>query len=155
MATITKRKNGWSVQVRRKGYAPRSQTFPSKTTALAWAREQEGLIDQGRLPVSTALLKSTSLHSLLDRYRMTITPKKLSAETEDLRLRRLQLDAQAPHGLNQSAMSQTHRTLVLGPTRKTPIRCGSRWCTGQHSFQISSLDKGNRLPIREFDRSRR
>jgi hypothetical protein len=43
MATITKRKTGWNVQVRRKGFASRSKTLSTKSQALAWAREQEGL----------------------------------------------------------------------------------------------------------------
>lgn len=46
MATITKRKNGWSVQVRRKGYPQQTRTMETKADALAWAREQEGRIDR-------------------------------------------------------------------------------------------------------------
>lgn len=90
MATITKRKTGWNVQIRRKGYAPRSATFPTKGAASAWAREHEALMDQGALPVSDALLKKTTLSQLMDRYLRDITPRKRSATTEDLRLRRMQ-----------------------------------------------------------------
>ena len=90
MATITKRKGGWNVQIRRKGYDPRSATFPTKGAASAWAREQEGLIDQGRLPVSDAALKQTTLSQLIDRYLKDVTPRKRSAATEDLRFRRMQ-----------------------------------------------------------------
>lgn len=52
MAMITKRKCGWSAQVRRKGYDTRTKTYPTKGAATALAREQEGLIGQGRLPVT-------------------------------------------------------------------------------------------------------
>lgn len=39
MATITKRKDGWFVQVRRKGYTPRYKTLPTKEAAqVAWRR---------------------------------------------------------------------------------------------------------------------
>lgn len=93
MATITKRKGGWNVQVRRKGYASRSRTFPSKSEASAWGREQERLMDLGRLPTSTAILKVTSVDALLRRYAETVTVSKRSADTEVLRLRNLQRDA--------------------------------------------------------------
>ena len=92
MASITKRKNGWCVQVRRKGYAPRNRTLPSKSAALKWAREQEGLMDAGRLPVTEAPLKTKRLAELIKQYRVTVTPRKRSAETEDLRLCRMQQD---------------------------------------------------------------
>ncbi|MDV2583755.1 hypothetical protein, partial [Alkalibacillus haloalkaliphilus] len=66
MASITKRKGGWCAQVRRKGYAPRTKTLPSKSLAQAWAREQEGLIDQAKLPVSDAPLRAKRLADLID-----------------------------------------------------------------------------------------
>ncbi|UZW55114.1 hypothetical protein NUH86_16835 [Sphingobium sp. JS3065] len=36
MATITKRKSGWSVQIRRKGYQPEYRTLPTKAAAEKW-----------------------------------------------------------------------------------------------------------------------
>lgn len=90
MATITKRKNGWNVQIRRNCYASRNRTFPTKSAASAWAREQEGLIDQGRLPVTEAPLKQSTLSQLIDRYLRDVIPTKRSSVTEDLRLRRMQ-----------------------------------------------------------------
>ena len=68
MATITKRKNGWSVQVRRKGYPQQTHTLPSKAEAQAWAREQEGRIDRALAPINLRLLKGTTLRDLLNRY---------------------------------------------------------------------------------------
>ena len=101
MATITKRKTGWNVQVRRKGYTPRSATLPTKAAASAWAREQEGLIDLGRLPVTDAPLKHTSLSDLIDRYLVDVTPRKRSAETEAVRLGRMKLHPTAALKLNE------------------------------------------------------
>ncbi|MEV4936025.1 hypothetical protein MRBLMA1_003791 [Sphingobium sp. LMA1-1-1.1] len=49
MATITKRKSGWSVQIRRKGYQPEYRTLPTKAAAEKWARERESEIDKGML----------------------------------------------------------------------------------------------------------
>lgn len=90
MATITKRKTGWAVQVRRKGYTPRCKTFRAKGDAQTWAREQEAEIDRGGLPVCDRSLKSETLMSLLDRYLLEVTPRKQSRETETQRLRKLQ-----------------------------------------------------------------
>ncbi|MFC3173466.1 integrase [Novosphingobium bradum] len=90
MATITKRKTGWSVQVRRKGYAPRSRTFRSKSEAEVWARDQEAEIDRGNLPVCDHALKTETLNSLLDRYLLEVTPRKRSKDSESKRLRKLQ-----------------------------------------------------------------
>jgi hypothetical protein len=41
LATITKRKRGFCVQVRRKGFSPISRTFPTKIEAQEWALEEE------------------------------------------------------------------------------------------------------------------
>jgi len=61
MATITKRKNGWSVQIRRKGYAQQTRTLPTKVEAQAWAREQKGRIDRALAPINLKVLKGTTL----------------------------------------------------------------------------------------------
>ena len=89
MATITKRKNGWNVQVRRRGYASRSKTFYTKPEAQAWARQQEVLMDTKTLSRTDALLKQTTLAQLIERYRLEVTPKKRGKLVEDSRLRRL------------------------------------------------------------------
>ena len=90
MATITKRKTGWLVQVRRKGYSPRNKTFRSKGEAQSWAREQEAEMDRGGLPTCDKTLKAQTLGNLLDRYLKEVTPHKRSNETETQRLRKLQ-----------------------------------------------------------------
>lgn len=92
MASITKRKNGWCAQVRRKGYAPRSKTFTTKSAALVWAREVEALVDTGKLPVSDAPLRNTRLSDLINRYQLKVTPRKRSHESERLRLGKMLLD---------------------------------------------------------------
>jgi integrase len=89
MATITKRKNGWSVQIRRKGYPQQTRTLATKAEAEAWAREQEGRIDRALAPVNLRLLKGTTLRQLLERYLQEVTPTKDSAYTEAVRLRKL------------------------------------------------------------------
>ena len=89
MATISKRKTGWLVQVRRKGYASLSKTFRTKVLALAWGRDQETRIDQGTMPKGLGELRRVSLGDIIVRYVEDVTPRKRSAETERLRLLKL------------------------------------------------------------------
>ena len=89
MATITKRANGWSVQIRRKGYAQQTRTLPTKAEAQAWARDQEGRIDRAIAPVNLTLLRGTTLRQVLNRYLEEVTPSKDSATTEEFRLGKL------------------------------------------------------------------
>jgi len=103
MATITKRKTGWSVQVRRKGYAARSKTFPTYTAALAWAREQEAAMDKGVASIGFAELRSTTLKSLIERYLVEVTPRKRSHNSEELRLRKISQHPIAMHSMRTLA----------------------------------------------------
>ena len=89
MATITKRATGWSVQVRRKGYAQQTRTLATKAEAQAWGREQEGRIDRAIAPVNMRLLKATTFRAILERYLVEVTPTKGSAHSETVRLRKL------------------------------------------------------------------
>jgi integrase len=89
MATISKRASGWFVQIRRKGYEPEYKTLPTKEAAERWARERDSLIDQGGQPVSRKDLRTTTLGDLIRRYVKEVTPSKLSADTERLRLNKM------------------------------------------------------------------
>lgn len=86
MATFTKRKDGWFVQVRRKGYSARYKTLPTKAEAQAWAREQETLIDKRQTPTDLRGLRLMTLGDLIDRYAREVTPRKRGAESEASRL---------------------------------------------------------------------
>lgn len=89
MATITKRKDGWFVQVRRKGYTARYKTLRTKAEAQAWAREQESLIDKRQTPTDLRGLRTTTLGDLMQRYLQEATPKKRGAEAEAQRLSKM------------------------------------------------------------------
>lgn len=89
MATITKRKNGWSVQIRRKGYAQQTRTLSTKAEAQAWAREQEGRIDRALAPINLRVLKRTTLRDVIERYLREVTPTKDSEYTEAARLKKV------------------------------------------------------------------
>lgn len=89
MATISKRKTGWFAQIRRKGYEPEYRTFRTKSEAQKWAREREARIDQGGPAISHRVLRETTLGDLIRRYIEEVTPTKLGAESERLRLSKL------------------------------------------------------------------
>jgi len=87
MATITKRKSGWPVQIRRKGYQPEYHTLPSKAAAEKWARERASEIDRGDAALDRKSLLSTTLGDLMRRYMLEITPtKKKGAHSEELQM---------------------------------------------------------------------
>ena len=86
MATITKRGGGWSVQVRRKGFAPQYRTFRLKREAEAWARLQEAGVDRHDAPTDVRALRRITLGDVLRRYVLEVTPRKRGAESERLRL---------------------------------------------------------------------
>ncbi len=89
MATISKKANGWFVQIRRKGYDPEYKTLPTKDAAERWAREREGRIDRGEEPLDRRALRDTTLGDLIRRYIKEITPTKASADTERMRLTKM------------------------------------------------------------------
>lgn len=90
MATITKRKDSWFVQIRRKGFTPRYRSFSSKAEAQAWAREQETKIDARDAPKVTAQVLQSPLSHLIERYKREVSPSKRSFESERLRLSKMQ-----------------------------------------------------------------
>ena len=49
MASISKHRNKWQLQVRRVGHPPMSRSFIQKADAMAWARQVEQKIDTGDL----------------------------------------------------------------------------------------------------------
>lgn len=101
MATIRKLRGRWQAMVRRKGMAPRSKSFDSKSDAERWARSLEAEVDRcGALP-DTRPAENTTLAQILMRYRDEISLKKRSAVSERARI----------GGILRRAIC--HRTLVL------------------------------------------
>ena len=89
MATMEKRSGKWRVLIRRKFTKTISKTFVTKEDADKYARETERQIDKGFL-VSYEEAQKTKFGELLERYRMEITSKKKSNETEDYKIKYLQ-----------------------------------------------------------------
>lgn len=83
MATLRKRGDHWQVQVRRKGFKPRSKSFAQRKDAERWGTLQERDMDltESRGEAEGASIDLT-LGELLARYRTTVVPTKRARETE-------------------------------------------------------------------------
>lgn len=79
MATMTKRVNGWLVQVRKKGYKPVSKLFTKKADATAWASVIESEMERGIFQSRTES-ERTSLKEILERYETEVLPSKRSQQ---------------------------------------------------------------------------
>jgi len=89
MATIRQMRGKWQVLIRRKFAKHIVKSFVLKSDAEKYAREKEAQIDKGFL-VSYEEAQKTKFGELLERYRMEITSKKKSNETEDYKIKYLQ-----------------------------------------------------------------
>ncbi|MGY3694007.1 integrase [Bradyrhizobium sp. USDA 3240] len=76
MATLRFRNGKWQVQVRRRGYQSRTQSFLNKTDAQRWARHIESELDRTLIPNDVRALAKLTLADLLIRYRDSVTIKK-------------------------------------------------------------------------------
>jgi integrase len=75
MASIIKVGESWRVQIRRKGHASISETFPTKTLAQKWATETEASINARRYRDERGLEKIT-LAELIQQYREELSHVK-------------------------------------------------------------------------------
>lgn len=92
MASISKRGNRWTAQVRRKGIPSRSKTFATRSEAKAWASVEEAKFETGDLIQDRHMLRSTTLGAILLRYELEVTPRKRGEESERLRLAKMRRD---------------------------------------------------------------
>jgi integrase len=101
MATIRKHRNKYQVQIRRKGFASLTKTFPLLTDAKEWARHQERLADRGELGPNRKELERTSLSELVKRYLDEVVPSKKGADIE-----RIMLEAFLRHKICKKRLSE-------------------------------------------------
>lgn len=88
MAYIVKRGTSWFAQIRRKGHKSISKSFPSKSLADKWAREQDDLIAAKKYQDPRIISKIT-LADLIDDYRANLEPQKPFGHTKDWTLKKL------------------------------------------------------------------
>lgn len=92
MATITRRKAGYQVQVRRTGYPARSKCFTGLREAEKWARQVENELDRGLYLDRTEADKQT-LGDILDRYMREVSPIHKGVKNETICITALKRDA--------------------------------------------------------------
>ena len=85
MATITKRPNGYQVQIRKKGFPTLSKLFRSHKDARLWGSHFESQMDIGCFKDKTQA-ENTTLGDLLQRYVKEVTPLKKSCRQEKARI---------------------------------------------------------------------
>lgn len=85
MATISKRPNGYQVQIRKKGFPTISKLFKSHKEARLWGSFVESQMDIGCFKDKT-LAENTTLGDLLERYVKEVTPHKKSSKQESHRI---------------------------------------------------------------------
>lgn len=85
MATITKRPNGYQVQIRKKGFPPLSKQFKTHREARLWGAYVESEMDIGCFKDKT-LAENTTLGELFERYLQQVTPLKKSCKQERARI---------------------------------------------------------------------
>ena len=142
MATITKRDTGWLVQIRRKGSPAKSRTFRLRAEALEWARAIEAKLDVGHRELGQPPAKGLTLGHLIERYLVEVTPRKLSRETERLRLAKF-----LRHPIAQKRLDQTNSAdfAAYRDERLQSVRAGTvRRELGllHHLFDIASREWG-------------
>lgn len=82
MASVTKQKSGWRVQISVKGVRD-SSVFPTKAEAVAWSVEREG---QMRRMSSTGVNTDKTCQDAFDRYGSEVSAHKRGARWEQIRL---------------------------------------------------------------------
>ena len=83
MATISKMRSKWYVQIRRAFHQPIYKSFISKLDAQKWARETERLIEVGQF-VDTTEANKTTLKQLIERYEREVSSKKRTSSDKYL-----------------------------------------------------------------------
>ena len=84
MAYIRKHRGKYQVQIRRKGFSPRSKSFVLLSDAKEWATLQERKADRGELGPDRKELENITLADLVTRYRNEVVPSKQGAEIETI-----------------------------------------------------------------------
>ena len=101
MATIRKRGAKWQVQIRRVGVRAVSRSFHVRKDAEAWARQIEVQADRHDLPLDPKTLQQVTLGQLVERYRDTVSVRKLGYEVE-----RVVLNAFLRHRICRKPLSE-------------------------------------------------
>ena len=142
MAYFQKRSGSWRAIVKRKGFDRITQTFDTKATAEAWARQIEAEMDRG-VYFSRKEAEATTLSEALDRYEREISSIKKGHLQEKKRIR-----SWKAHPLAKRALA-TIQGKDIAAWRDTRIKSGSSANTVRldlaiisHLFEIARKEWG-------------
>ena len=88
MAAISKYRDKWKCQVRKRGFPPRTKTFETRADAAAWGRMIESEIERGVF-VNRDEAERTTVADLLARYLREVSPTKRSGKSDKGRVKTL------------------------------------------------------------------
>lgn len=88
MAAISKYRDKWKCQVRKRGFPPRTKTFETRADATAWGRMIESEIERGVF-VNCDEAERTTVADLLARYLRDVSPTKRSGKSDKGRVKTL------------------------------------------------------------------
>jgi integrase len=114
MATYQERKGRWRAILRRKGLAPKTATFPTKTLAKAWAERIERELVEQRVRGDRDLDRCRMLE-VFAWYRQTMAGMKTISATQAGNLRRLE------EGLGQITASQLAPADIIEHVRRRRV----------------------------------
>lgn len=145
MATIRKLRGRWQAQVRRRGMKPRAKSFDSKADAEKWARDLETQVDRFGTAPDTKILESTTLHALLERYKIEVSPTKRGSVQEIQRidvLKRHDIAHRTLIGLSPQDISSFRDERLLTVAPSTAVR---ELAILSHVLEVAIRDWG--LPL--------
>lgn len=157
MASIRKLPSGkWNVQIRKRGHAPISKTFTTKTDATKWLRLTEAELEQG-LFIDRAEAQSTTLADALTRYRDEVTPSKKGASQKKQRINKWLQHPYAKRSLASLKPSDfaSYRDQRLAEVASNTVRL--ELALVSHLFNVASKEwdiQGMRNPIASIRKPR-
>lgn len=125
MATITKRRHGYCVQIRRKGFDPVTRYFKSHAEAVAWANKEEAKRSSLRTLRQLFDPRKITLRDVLTRYIEDVSARKISRETEQYRVAKLlraPVCALTLYELSPNAIAQYRNNRLLEAKPSTVCR---------------------------------
>ena len=155
MATITKKKHGYCVQVRRKGFTPVSRTFASHADAVAWASKEDARRTSSRPIGIVGDLKRTTLRDILERYLREVSPRNRGHEIERYQLAkvlRAPLADMSLQNLSASAIAMYRDERLQEVTAGTVCR---ELHHIQHSLTIAMREWGYHLEVNPAQKVRK
>lgn len=104
MASFRQRNGKWQARVTYKGFPDEVKTFNSKAEAQRWARDVEAGMDSGAYQ-DRSKADDQTLHDVLQRYMLEVTPTKRGAKREAEGIAFMQRHKMADHSMSKLSPS--------------------------------------------------